>query len=403
MKRLKSIKSITLVLSLIWMIDTHAAEQCEQISVHCARTPSAAFDANGDLVVVFAQNDFVYFVRSTDNGRTFRQPVRINTEAEPVYTNGENRPKIVPGKSDQIFVSWSKITPGRFTGDIRFSRSLDGGLTFSPVVTVNDDGLLTTHRFETLGIDSSGNLFIAWVDKRDGDAARTRGKNYPGAAIYYSVSADGGASFSANRRVAANSCECCRIAMTPDESGVAIFWRHIFAGSLRDHAFARLDIDSSTIPVQRATFDHWRIEACPHHGPSMIKLPDDGIGSYHLTWFTNSAQRQGIFYGRGVDGKEDPTNLLKVSNSPGASHPHLIGKESNLWLVWKEFDGDKTHIKLISSNDRGGKWTEEVILASTINESDHPFLLQSGEGTFLSWFTDDEGYRLVDLERSDTL
>ena len=139
-----------------------------------------------------------------------------------------NRPKIVVRKG-VIYVSYTRGLAKPMSGDIRFSRSTDGGKTFSAPVTVNDNREVISHRFETLGVNDRGQVFLAWLDKRDLSAAAKRGEKYAGAAVYYAVSDDGGASFRPNVKVADHSCECCRVAMAMDMDGSpVILWRHIF-------------------------------------------------------------------------------------------------------------------------------------------------------------------------------
>ncbi len=370
-------------------------QHAEEVSVHCGRTPSGVVDPEGHLLLVFVAGEFVYFSKSLDGGQSFSKPVRINPVAEPVYTNGENRPKISLGAEGQIYVSWSKVTSGRFNGDIRFSRSLDSGTSFEAVKTINDDNLTTTHRFESMRVDDSGNIYLTWIDKRDLVAAKARGEAYRGAAIYYSVSRDNGVSFQPNRLVAANSCECCRIATAPAESGISIFWRHIFGENLRDHAFATLGPEGLISPMQKATSDGWHIDACPHHGPSIDAVGGGDDREYHLAWFTNGTERKGIYYGRRVVNGDDPVSVRAISVKPSASHPHLVSIQNQVWIAWKEFDGNQTLVKVLNSDNGGSSWGDERIVATTGSDSDHPFLLKASDDIYLSWFTRSEGYRII--------
>jgi hypothetical protein len=231
-------------------------------SAHCGRTPTSAIDDDGRLWVAYVIGEYVHVARSEDLGGTWSRGVRVNRQPEPIYTNGENRPKIAIGRAGEIYVSWTRVTEGRFAGDIRFSRSLDAGRSFEPVRTINDDGLPTSHRFETLFVDSRGNVYLAWLDKRDQERVLKEGGEYTGAALYYTVSTDSGLGFAANRKVADFSCECCRIAMAETHGGnVAVFWRHIFGDNVRDHGFAILGVDRVVTPLQRPVDDNWRIEA----------------------------------------------------------------------------------------------------------------------------------------------
>ena len=52
-----------------------------------------------------------------------------------------------------------------------------------------------THRFETLDINSRGQIFLAWLDKRDAVAVKSRGEQYTGIALYAAMSDDEGKSF----------------------------------------------------------------------------------------------------------------------------------------------------------------------------------------------------------------
>ena len=365
-------------------------------SVHCGVTPTAAFDRSGRLWVAFAQGGHVYVASSDDAGRSFRPAVRVNAVAEALDVNGENRPKIAFGTRGEIYISWTRKLPGGYNGDIRFSRSLDGGERFEPPRTVNDDGLPTGHRFESLEVDAAGNVYLVWLDKRDASTGSAEA-GAGGASVYYTVSTDGGATFAPNRRVEAGSCECCRIAIASPPSthtvGAAIFWRHVFSDGVRDHAFAVIGPGGVVAPAHRATYDGWRIDACPHHGPAMSAVGD---GSYDLAWFSGGGVRKGIVYGRYAPGV-GLTRVRTMSASPGASHPHLAAVGGRTLLVWKEFDGESTRVLLTVTDDGGLEWSAPATVASTLGASDHPFLATRGEEAFLVWHTDDAGLVVVRL------
>jgi len=369
-----------------------ATASCEEgkASVQCGNAPSATIDDKGRLWVAFVQDEHVYVANSADQGRSYSVPVRVNLEPEDAEYNGENRPKIlVDGES--VYVSWTKKTSPRFTGEIRFSRSTDGGRTFSEPRTINDDGLLTGHRFESLFLTDSGHLYLTWIDKRDLEAHLESGRDYNGAAVYYAVSDDGGASFSRNYRVSDHSCECCRIAVAPrGADSVAILWRQIFGVNTRDHAITVLSPDGEVAPVRRATYDEWQIDACPHHGPTMVRAR--GIEAYHMSWFSNGDAHQGVYYGRFDLASGEPRGVMPVDANPGAGHPFLATLGSEVHLIWKGFDGRRSLIRHIRSGDNGATWSQPQTLATTEQGSDHP-LIVSGQGSlFLSWKTDEHGY-----------
>ena len=377
------------------MVAAAACAAAAEPSVRCGQTPTPAFDARGRLWVAFEQAGTIYVTMSADSGQRFSAPVAVNGEPEPIDINGENRPKIAFGRHNEIYVSWTRKVAGGYNGTIRFTRSIDGGGSFEPVRTVNDDGLVTGHRFETLFVDSRGEVYLSWLDKRDLVAAGERGAEYTGAAVYYTVSSDDGVTFVANRRVAPESCECCRIAAAETPSGdVALFFRDVFDQHIRDHGFAIVGATGVLMPAIRATEDDWRIDACPHHGPAMIGAGD---GTYQLAWFTGGAKRQGVYYGRFDPGQRSLTQVVAVSANPTAGHPTLDRVAGELLLAWKEFDGERTQVYLMRSQDGGRTWSPREAVVSTSGGSDHPFIVDDDARAFLTWHTSDEGLRVVAL------
>ena len=368
----------------------------DQVSIHCGNTPSATFDARGNLWVAFVQDEFVYVSQSQDLGKSFSDPVAVNSAAEDAEHNGENRPKIIVDERGLVFVSWTLKTSSRFTGEIRFSRSTDGGENFETPRTINDDNLFTGHRFESLFLADSGHLYLTWVDKRDLEASVEAGEDYIGAAVYYAVSDDGGVSFSQNYRVANNSCECCRIAIAPrGPENIAILWRQVFGEDVRDHAIAELTPSGKTLTTNRASYDQWHINACPHHGPTMVQ--SSLSGDYHMSWFTNGDLNQGIYYARYSFDDKRSADIFQVDGQPGAGHPFLSEHNEKLHLVWKGFNGRETLLNLITSEDDGATWSKSTTLLKTEKGSDHPSLIQNSDSLFLSWHADEFGYVLLDI------
>jgi hypothetical protein len=367
--------------------------------VHCGSAPSVRFDARGRLWAIFEQDGHALVASSDDLGASYSPAVRVNAEPEVIETNGENRPKIALAGDGMIYVSWTTKLEGRFTGEIRFSRSLDGGRSFEPPRTMNDDGLLVGHRFESLEVDAAGDVYLAWIDKRDLEAAKARGEEYRGAAVYYTTSTDRGASFTSNRRVADHACECCRIGMTErPQGGVAILWRHVFDADVRDHAFATLTAGGVSSPTQRATHDGWHIDGCPHHGPAIVAAGEGGRkgASYHLAWFTAAEGRPMVYYGRFLPATGE-IRLQRAMTATGAgAHPCILEAGGRLLTAWKEPEGERTSVYLRASVDGGETWSERQSVAQTAGGSDHPFLVRRGREAFLTWYTAAEGLRVID-------
>jgi len=356
---------------------------------------SAAFAPDGRLFVATRQGAHVALQHSADGGASWSPPVLVNAVAETVSADGENRPKLAFGPDGAVLVSWTHPLGKPFSGEIRFARSDDGGLTFSPPLTVHRDRAEITHRFDSLSVGPDGRILVTWIDKRDLEAAKAAQRAYRGAAIYAAVSDDGGRTFLPEAKVADHSCECCRIAIARDTDGAPlVLWRHVFAPNERDHALARLKPDGTPESVRRATFDQWRIDACPHHGPS-IAVDDEG--TRHAVWFNQKEGDGHVFYGR-LRSRGDAIAVegQRPVGGPRAAHADLAAAGAHLAIAWKEFDGERTRLHALVSDDRGRSFTPRE-LGTTDGASDQPRVLARGPALHVFWRTEKEGFRLYRL------
>jgi hypothetical protein len=355
------------------------------------------FGEAGRLWVAWTEASHIFVSSSADRGATFGPATRVTPEPETVDANGEARPKIAMGAAGELYVAWTRAGEQPFTGDIRFARSTDGGRTFSSPVTVNDDGLPIGHRFETIGVNDAGDIFIVWIDKRDLEAATAAGTPYAGAALYYTWSTDGGATFAPNRKIKDNVCECCRIAVEFDGADLPVLvWRNVFDGSIRDHGIVRFVAMDEFAEIDRVSDDGWKLEGCPHHGPA---LAIDADGVYHVAWFTGVSPRgPGAFYARSTDQGRTFTPPVRVGSSEMVSHAAIIAVGDRRVLAWKEPLNEGAGIFAVESTGDEDGWSAPREIARTTGRSDHPLLIAREDEVFLSWQTEPEGYRLVPLD-----
>lgn len=352
---------------------------------------TASFAADGGLWAASKEGGHVVVRQSLDRGRHWSPPLIVNPQPEAVAAEGDARPKLAVGPGGELYVSWTKPLAKPYTGEVRFARSLDGK-TFEAPLTVHRDRQEITHRFDALAVTPQGQIFVAWIDKRDLELAKKAGRDYRGAAIYFAVSSDRGASFQAERKVADASCECCRIALAGQADGsVLALWRHVFAPNVRDHALARLRPDGSSEPLRRATFDDWRTDACPHHGPG---LAVDATGVTHAVWYSGGGTAPGVHYGRLAAGRVDAQRRLGGS---GAVHADIAAAGARVALVWKEFDGQRTRLRAELSADGGASWQARE-LGSTDGASDQPRLLAQGGRFLVFWNTAQTPFATYELD-----
>lgn len=375
--------------------EAHTQHATSQLAI------SVAIDETGMLWRASVHDGFVEVDSSADLGKTFSKPVKVNQAAMKIGADGEARPKIAV-QGGNIYLTWTQALKTPYAGYIWFARSTNGGKSFEKPYIVHTDRAEITHRFDALNVSPNGDITVTWVDKRDLLAAKAAGKKYDGAAIYYAVSNDKGVSFKPEQKLADSSCECCRIvtANKPDGTTVAL-WRHVFEGSERDHNIAEIPKTGTKPEPHRATFGHWVIDGCPHHGAA---LASGGEGKnwwgYHMAYFDGNDKKPGLYYSR-MDGEAWVASPAKKfgDNSKQAGHPAILSIGEQVWLVWREIKEGKTTILGMHSDDGGKNWSDTKIIADTRHKADYPFLLQHKNTAYLVWNTQQEALRVLPLSK----
>ncbi len=189
--------------------------------------------------------------------------VPVNQPHESPYYRQESPALVVRGRD--VFVTWSmthpKMTPDKpFSGELRLSRSSDGGRSFGPSTLVNDDEQVIQHTFDAMQVAPDGVVHLAWIDGREG-------KKDPG--TFVARSTDQGRTITRNFKVDDNTCVCCRTSLAISADGIVyVAWRKIFDGNIRETVVARSTDGGLTLFVSggRRTTTNGNIKPAPSSG-----------------------------------------------------------------------------------------------------------------------------------------
>jgi len=221
--------------------------------------------------------------------------------------------------------------------DVMFSRSTDGGLTWSPPRRVNDDTSSTAWQwFGTMSVAPNGRIDVVWLDTRDNPGTVL-------SSLYYSYSINGGSTWSPNERLSPSfdphlgwpqqSKMGDYFHMVSDDSGAHLAWAGTFNGE-QDVYYGRI---SNTAGVNAASFAvnrHWNLVSVPLIVPDYRKMslfPTAASGAFRF--------RDGIYEQQDTLTSNDgywlrfgTAQTLSISGLPTASaafavHPgwNLIG------------------------------------------------------------------------------
>ncbi len=122
------------------------------------------------------RNAAVVALRSTDRGATWGAPITVaallpvgakDPETGAIIRDGAILASAAAGPGGTLHVAWQD---SRFSGGVRdgiaYSRSVDGGLSWSPPVRVNPDGAVAAFT-PTVAVLADGTVGVAYFDLRD--------------------------------------------------------------------------------------------------------------------------------------------------------------------------------------------------------------------------------------------
>jgi hypothetical protein len=323
-------------------------------------TIAAAPDGSASYVVWLEsaeEGSDVLLARIGVDGAPLAQPIRVNHRTGDADPHEQAPPQVRVGPEGEVYVLWQKKVRVEYlpfgASELRFSRSSDGGRTFSPAITiVRDDGPPARRTFHDLAVAADGSLYVSWIDAGERDSARAlHGAAHgthpshghggpaaePGTEIRVAKSVDGGQTFGEPVVVDEACCPCCRtsLAVAPDGT-VYIAYRKIFDGDVRDIAIARSTDEGRSFTAPRALHpDGWVFPGCPHAGPS---LAVDADGTVHAAWYTGREGAAGIRYAYSVDRADsfsEPRYLAGGDWMP-PSLVKLATQGNSVWAVWDD-------------------------------------------------------------------
>lgn len=157
-------------------------------------SPSIGAGTDGVAYLAFAgwsgstTGDDIYFTKSSDGGRTWSMPIRVNDDGSAAP---QAEPSLALDPANNVYIAWTDARSGN--NDVYFSKSVNGGISFSANLRVND--IVTNSQSEPdLAVDPVNPhlVHVVWTDTRT---------PIMGPDIFYANSTDGGLSFNPSLRV----------------------------------------------------------------------------------------------------------------------------------------------------------------------------------------------------------
>lgn len=324
--------------------------------------PAVAVGRDGQALVTWIAQDGhannVYLSRPSPDGA---RSLRVNPDglsAESMH----QAPGIATGPGGEVYLSWSSEKPKAegtlFASDLQLSRSLDGGQRFERPLRVNEDRPIS-HSFDGMGVGPDGTVYLGWIDTREGGTeprtflARIGER---GSRVEHVVKLDAG-----------ETCVCCRVDVAAGDGLVAVLWRKVFPGNVRDMVLglSRDGGRSFASPVL-VHADGWKIAACPHRGG---RVALDGHGRIHAAWYTEGRdETPRVLFATSTGGRPfDGPRPITVAGGAVPDHVRLaVNRQGTVVVVWEDSTAVRRRIRLRVSVDGGRSFGPPRALSTAV-------------------------------------
>ena len=309
--------------------------------------PQLVVDAQGVIHVVYlageAPKSDVYYIRSTDHGRSFSQPLRVNSQPGSAIASGSIRgAQIAVGRNGRVHVAWNGSSVALPKGPLNPEMAAGSPYNGTPMLyaRLGDNGKFEPQRnlmTKTFGLDgggsvaadSAGNVYVAWHGKAPGAANAEDGRR-----VWLARSTDDGKSFSIESPISAEgtgACGCCGMRLHVDEAG------ELFALYRSAHEIVHRDIYLLHSRDHGKSFSSemlhpWEIGACPMSSMSF----SEGPAGFLAAWET---QKQ-IYFSKLSSSSYNPRKptaapLLAAAPAENRKYPLTVqNQRSETLLLW---------------------------------------------------------------------
>ncbi|MFH1050342.1 MAG: T9SS type A sorting domain-containing protein [bacterium] len=320
--------------------------------------------AQGNFVHVVWQdkrdgNLEIYYKRSTDQGLTWGDDVRITNDTADTKNPG------IALSDNNVYIIFDDEREGN--REIYFKKSTDYGNTWGEDVRLTFDN--SASWCPSIEVSNSG-VHVVWADERSG---------YQGD-IYYKKSTDGGDSWSNDIALCNEIGGSYNVSLSVYNSNVNVVWNDTRSSS--GQIFYIRSTDGGNSWTEDINISYLAALSWYPYIKSNPKTND-----LHLVWSQNIIGKLQIFYQHSTNNGDfwiDDVCLRNDKENSGWAA--LDVDNSNVHVVWQDSRSGNDEIFYRKSTDNGKTWSDELLLTDNmVTMSLRPYIAISGSVVHVLW------------------
>ncbi|MGB0133502.1 hypothetical protein [Dokdonella sp.] len=314
------------------------------------------------------------------------------------FVNWADTPHLVVFRDGTLWAHWlRKNGSGVYDYGVALVRSTDQGRTWSEPIRLEPRGARLDYGFVSLWEDSDHSLGIAWLDSRQKQAPAEGGHQHHdhagGAMMLRAAKFDAEGARTEEWALDSATCDCCVTSVAVTDVGAVLAYRGRTAEEIRDIRLVRFNGTSWSSPVT-VHADNWNFAGCPVNGPSVAASEKN----VWVGWYTEADGQPSIRLARSTgvgDAFEAPQKVAEGAGLLG--RVNLALDADSLWMTWLiEATRDNAQQLMLARFDaRSGKRIQQGAVAKLTargHASGLPQIQTHGGEAWLVWTDTIEGH-----------
>jgi len=335
-------------------------------------------------------NRDIFFSKSNDGGMTFSNTVNLSNN-----TGSSLFPRIAISENN-VYVTWYDYSPCK--SDIFFANSQNGGETFEIINLSSSPGVSYNPWVATSG----EKVYVVWNDSTLPDQSIPPGESvcqegYDSTQhqdIFLAVSDDNGFTFEQVRITKTLFAWNPRIAVM--DNSIFLIWNQQKTTGVTDLFFSMSDDDGESFskPKNVSNSDNRSEDGA-------IKVSENNI---YIIWKETMSKSSDIYFTKSLNNGNSfspPTNLSNDNKKSTLTRDAQLKLDgNNIYVVWYERPPDSSGVFFVKSSDGGKSFTPQIKLDEKSTRSEFAQIEIHDQNLYVIWEDDKFGKSQVFLRQS---